>query len=220
MNTIETHVLELIGENIDSPDVFVDTSVGMDPIRASINDAIEEISMLTGCFVQKYYVALRQERTFYRFDLTSGTVGWILDVWLVNQKRRLEQTSYIKLMANNPRWLYNTGSPESYFPIGLDYFGIWPRPSSDTDILDFNVVLIPARYSEDTDRIKLRDDLQWAAAHYATGEYWASRGDAASAIYHHNKYLQRVGLDVQYPMATEKVYVQHTDKEYMPKATG
>ena len=48
MNELETHVLELIGEDVDSPDVFTDDDAGMAPIRDSINDAIEEISMVSG----------------------------------------------------------------------------------------------------------------------------------------------------------------------------
>jgi len=222
MNTIETYVLELIGEDPDSPDVFTDDSVGMEPIRDSINDAIEEIVIVTGCYKETYFISLRQARNFYRFDFKEGALGWITDVWLQTQKRRLEQTDLIRLNNWNPRWLYNTGNPHSYFPIGINFIGVWPAPASDTDLLEITAVVIPKRYEEDTDRIKLRKHWELAAAHYATGEYYASRGDAKQAIYHHNNYLKKLGINMQYPQASEHIYhlySQH-NKEPWSKATG
>lgn len=220
MNTIETHVLELIGENTASPDVFTDDDTGMAQIRDSINDAIEEISLMTGTYNQTYYVSLRQHRTFYRFRFAEGYLLWITDVWLRTQKRRLEQTSLIKLINFNPRWLYNTGTPHSYFPVGFNFFGVFPRPSSDTDLLEINCVMSPARYTADTDRVKLRKNWEWGAAHYAVGEYYASRGDAKNAIFHHNKYLERLGMNLQYPAASEREWQIQTYKEPWSKATG
>jgi len=220
MNRIERHVLELIGEDPDSPDVFTDTSTGMAPIRDSINDAIEEIVMLTGSYKETYYISLRQNRNFYRFDFRRGFPAWITDVWLQTQQRRLEQTDLIRLNNYNPRWLLNTGNPLSYFPIGLNSIGVWPAPASDTDLLEINCVVIPERYDEDTDRIKLRKDWDWAAAHYAAGEYSASRGDAKTAIYHHGMYLQKMGLNIKYPYASEYIPYARSTKEYWPKETG
>lgn len=204
MNTIETHILELIGEDPDNPDVFTDDSEGMKPIRDSVNDAIQEICIMTGNNSGVYFVALRENRSFYRFRFTRGYIAWITDVWLFTQRRRLCQTSLIKLNEFNPRWLNNIGSPERYFPIGFNFFGVHPRPASDTDVLKIHAVIIPDDYKEDIDRINLRKNWEWAAAYYAVGEYYASRGDAKNAIYHHNKYLERMGINIQYPASNER----------------
>ena len=220
MNKIETYVLELIGEDPDSPDVFTDDTEGMEPIRDSINDAIEEISMITGCYSETYYISLRQNRNFYRFDFKNGSLAWIKDVWLQTQRRRLEQTDLTRLNSFNDRWLLNSGPPYSYFPIGINFIGVWPAPASDTDTLEVTAIVIPERYKEGTDRIKLRKNWDWAAAHYAVGEYYASRGDAKSAIYHHNTYLKKLGRNVKYPMASENIYQVNTTKEPWPKSTG
>ena len=220
MNTIEKHVLELIGESVDSPDVFTDDSIGMEPVRDSINDAIEEIAVLTGSWKRTYQLPLKKDCSFYLFDVKNGSSAWITDVWLVTIKRRLEQTDLIRLNAFNPRWLMNSGTPEAYFPVGLKSIGVWPSPSADSDLLEITLVLIPDRYTEDTDRIKLRSDLEWAAAHYAVGEYYASRGDAKQAIYHHNDYLKKLGLGIEYPIAQEHLYKFTSDKEPWPKETG
>ena len=220
MNTIETHVLELIGEDPNAPDVFVDTTEGMEPIRDSINDAIEEISMVTGSYSEQYFIALRQNRNFYRLEFRRGTLAWIKDVWVTTRKMRLEQTDLTRLNAFNPKWLDNSGGPNSYFQIGLNFLGIWPAPSSDTDILEISAIAIPDRYESDTDRIRLRKNWEWAAAHYAVGEYYASRGDAKSAVYHHNTYLKKMGINAVYPYAREQVYGFKTEKEPWPKSSG
>lgn len=220
MNTLETRVLEYIGEDTDSPDVFTDDTTGMAQIRDSLNDAIEEISLLTGSYRTTYAMAMREDRTFYRFRFSRGYLAWITNVWLVTQKRRLEQTSLLKLKNHNPRWLYNTGSPRAYFPIGFNYLGIWPKPGSDTDLLEIEMVLIPRRYETDTEEIKLRNNFERAAIHYAVGEYFASRGDAQTAVYHHQKYLDRVGLSARYPYANDREWRLQSAKEIAERTTG
>jgi hypothetical protein len=162
---------------------------------------------------------LREARSFYRFDFSGGDIAWITDAWLSTQRQRLEQTDLHKLSNYNPLFLIDSGPPRAYFPIGLNHVGVWPKPSADTDILELTVATIPARYSDDTDRLKVRKDLQWAAAQYAIGEYYASRGDAKSAINHHQKYLQAMGIDMPY-MPAGVTYKMKSNKDPWPKATG
>ncbi len=76
MNELETHVLELIGEDPDSPDVFTDDDTGMAPIRNSINDAIEEISMVSGSNKRTYTLPLRITTNWYRLAMEQGVFGW------------------------------------------------------------------------------------------------------------------------------------------------
>lgn len=219
MNNIETHVLEMIGEDPNSPDVFVDSDEGMKPIRDSINDAIEEIAVITGNYKETYHLPLKAYRNFYLLAFRKGFLAWITDVWLIGVGRRLEQTDIIRLNAYNRRWLKNAGSPEAYWPIGLNHIGIYPAPAADDGILEITAVMVPERYTADTDRIKLRDSWEWAAAHFAIGEYYASRGDAKQAIMHHNDYLAKVGVKARYPYAQERLMTFRSEKEPWHKVT-
>lgn len=219
MNTLETQVLELIGEDTDSPDVFTDTSDGMAQIRESLNDAIEEISMLTGANKRDYQLPLTANSTFYRMRWTEEKFAWVTDAWLVGQRRRLEQTDLIRLKNFNPLWMQDSGPPQSYFQIGLDIIGYWPKTTSDNDVVSLTCVSIPDRYLEGIDRIKLRDEYKWAAVYFAVGEYYASRGDAKSAIMWHKKYMEKVGLQEMYPMSAERQWYYKTNKEPWPKNT-
>jgi hypothetical protein len=220
MNTLETHILELIGEYPDTPDVFTDSDSGLEPIRESINDATEEITMLTGTYKETYRLALREDQGVYRLDWGKGQLAWITDCWLMGQKIRLEQTDIIRLNHFNPRWLMNSGSPKSYMQIGFDWIILWPRPSADSDIVEVSGVVIPGRTSSSTDRLKMRESFHWATVHYAVGEFWASRGDAKSAIYHHTKYLKKLGINATYPLSAEDTLRFQTNKEPWPKKTG
>lgn len=194
MNALETKVLEIIGENPDDPDVFTDDDEGIAPIRDSLNDAIQEIALLSSGKVSKYYLPLRQEQMFYRFALNYGHFGWVTDAWSINQRYRLEQTSVIRLSANDPRWMVTNAEPRSYFHVGHDVVGFWPKPSGDSNTIELTIVEIPGAYDNDADRINLREEMQYAAVHYAVAEYWASRGDAREADTHFGQYLSALGL--------------------------
>lgn len=213
INSIETHVLEMIGESTSSPDVFTDTDTGMEPIRDSINDAIEEITMLTGSYKVTYRFPLIEGQGFYRLRFSNGSIGWVTDAWLVNQRYRLTQTDQTKLSIENPRWMVNQGNPREYFQIGKDIIGLYPRSSSTSDVLELTCVVIPARYSAGTDRVFLRDSFKWGAVHYAVSEFYASRGDAKSAIDHHQRYLKNIGMLELYPKSAESIPFNRTVKQ-------
>ena len=212
MNYLETYVLQLIGENTTSPDVFTDTAAGMAPIRDSINDAIEEITMLTGGYKRSYQIPLRVDNNFYRLKFQKGHFGYVADAWLLGQEWRLQQTDFNKLNSEDPRWMLHRGNPNQYFHIGMDLIGIYPRTGSSADVINFECVVIPERYTSETDRIFLRKEYQWAVVHYAVSEFYAGRGDKPRALEHYNLYLERLGLRQNYPDSQEAVRQLYTEK--------
>jgi hypothetical protein len=212
MTDLERMVLQSIGENDASPDVFTDDDIGMEQIRDSINDAIEEIAMLSGAVQRSYQMLLQAGATFYRMDFKKDRFAWITDAWLISPKRRLERTDLIALNSHNPRWLQNTGTPISYGVIGYDVFYVWPCPAAEL-IVDLSCVVIPDRYLHDYDRVKIRHIFTDAAVNFAVGEYYASRGDAKQATERHQAYLaglQAVGV---YPKAYERQWSYQTNKQ-------
>lgn len=219
MNDLEKQVLEYIGEDPDSPDVFVDTDAGIKPIRDSINDAIEEISLVTGAIKRRYHLPLEANKLFYRLKFRGDHLAWITDVWLVDQKRRLEQVDFTRLKAFNPRWQQNFGTPESYFPIGVNSFGVWPRASGGGMLL-LDCIVIPARYTEDTNKIRIRKEFQRSVVDLAVSEYWASRGDARSAMIELGSYVEAVGLQATETLHPEQANRFRTSKEPWPTSTS
>lgn len=215
MNDIERHVLEIIGENTTSPDVFLDTDAGLEPIRDSINDAVQEIVMLTGSYKRSYYIPLQTNQTFYRIKYTKGSFGWVTDAWLIGEQRRLTQTDLIKLNKYNPRWLEDTGSPDEYFQIGEDVIGFYRKPGGNSDAIELKAVVIPERYKTSSERIHLTNTYKWACVHYAVSEYYASRGDAREALNWLEKYINAIKLDYSF----NRVRTYQTTKDELSRPT-
>lgn len=220
MNILERKVLEGIGEDPDDPDVFLDTDAGIAPVRDSLNDAIQEIALLTGMYKRQYLLPLRTGQAFYRFKLQNGYLGWVTDVWDVDRKFRLEQTSLTKLSHHDPRWMVGSGFPEAYMQLGEDVIGFYKKPSASTNVMELTIVEIPHAYATDTDRIKLRESFQYAAVLYAIGEYWASRGDVQSARAFGVRYLDALGLKDRYSPSQESIPTFSTNKEQFPTVTS
>lgn len=218
MNALEQKVLELVGEDIDSPDVFDET--GITQIRDSINDAIQEIAILTGGYKRQYLLPLRSGQAFYRFRPQNGHFGWVTDAWDVVRKARLEQTDPIRLSKHDPRWMTATGTPEAYMQLGDDVIGFYRKPSASTGAIEITIVEIPEEYENDDERIKLRDSFHPAVVHFAVGEFWASRGDAKEAATHGRMYLDALGLKEVYSQSRWGMPSFSTVKEPWPKATS
>lgn len=217
MNALETQVLETIGENTDSPDVFTDTESGLEQIRDSLNDAIQEIVSLTGSRIVTYPLPLRQEQMFYRFALNSGYLGWVVDAFNINVGRRLEQTDLIRLNNHDRRWMVASGEPRGYFQIGLDIIGVYPKSGSTSNTIDLKIVEIPKGYKHGDTKLPLRNDFEYAAINYAVAEYWISRGDARTASEHFADYLKALGISDTF--AKDRIAQFQTRKEPWPKET-
>lgn len=213
-NDLEKKVMDLIGENTDTPDVF--DATGIEEIRSHLNDAIEEVAMLTGCHKRVWHIPLKADCYFYRIEYgdVGDQFGWFDSVYIVGQARVLEQDSLIGLTQLDARWLYATGTPSRYVPLPgyRNTFIVWPAVSSSSDTLEVTGVAIPDRYIADTDRIKLRKSFEWACVNRAVSEFWATRGDAQSAARYFQTYAQEVGYPQMYPEQYERRWQYRTEK--------
>jgi len=206
MNSLESHVLRLVGENVSSPDVFTDTDEGMTQIRTSINAAIQEMCMVTGSYVQTVHLPLLVGQQWYKLYLRQDYLGYIVQVWDRNRHTKLAKTDILTLSREDPYWMKDSGYPMQYLQVGQDYFGIYMKPSASGVVLELKCVCIPQPYEADTDPVKVRENYQNAAAYFATGEFYASRGDAGRATEYHKQYLQVSGLMGLHPQEQERVH--------------
>lgn len=209
MNSIEKHVLRLIGENIDSPDVFADIT----PIRNSVNDAIQELCMVTGSYKRTYLLPLYNDRQFYRLGWEKDHFGYIVEAWDRTRGTRLIHTDLMALSEVDPWWMKLAGYPEYYMQIGSEFLAIYRKPSANGIVLELNCVCIPKAYTEDTDPVKVSEAYERAAAYLATSEFYASRGDAVRGKEYLEKYIDTAGLMTLRPEQAERQYqYQPTDK--------
>lgn len=220
MHQLERRVLEMIGEDPDNPDVFTDTPAGIAPIRDSLNEAIQEIIVMTGSNKRDYMVPLRGGQQLYRINPKRGYLGWITDVFLVTQKRRLEQVSLKKVTKWDPRWMKSNASPRAYIPLGADLICFYPKPSADEDIAQLTIVEIPIDYADEKSKLRIKEDFEYAAVEYAVADYWAGRGDAQEATKHFNLYLGALGLRDDFNIWPGQNRQLETNKEMRPTETS
>jgi hypothetical protein len=204
MNSIETQVLRLIGENLTTPDVFTDDVTGMALIRDSINHAIQEICMTLGTYTRTYYLQLFEGRQFYGVSSETDFLLYPILVWDRQQSRKLTQTDLPTVSMLEPYWMQLSGDPTQYMILGMKHVGLLRKPSSDGRVLEMTWVCAPKVYVSDTDPIKLREIFQRATAYYAAGEFYASRGDAARATEWFQKYMDTANLGWMVPQPAER----------------
>src|SRR5512135_752478 len=212
MNSLETHVLRLIGENVTTPDVFTNTPTGLAQIRESLNDALQELCMVTGTYTRVYHLPLLAEQIFYRLDPSEDFIAWPILVWDRANKRKLVQTDLVKVSKYDPMWMQRTGIALEYMVLGLNVIGIWRPPSAKGNVLELRCACIPKPYDSDIAPIKVRDAFQKAAVYFAVSEFYASRGDAKRATEYGAKYLEAAGLMNLHPQTAERQYQYRTDK--------
>ena len=212
MNTLESSVIDLIGENADAPDVY--TTTGIEEIRSHLNDALEEICLLTGCYKRTWHLPLKTNCYFYRIPEIRDRFGWFDSVYLAGNQSLLEQTDFQGLDFMDARWLVATGTPSHYAPIGYREMAVYPAPASSADTLEIVGVAIPKRYAEDTDPIQLRASWRFAAVNRAVSEWWATRGDAQAAARYFQTYAQQIQMPTLYPQQAERRW------QYRPKGAA
>jgi hypothetical protein len=214
MNALETHVLRLISESVESPDVFVDTSEGLEPIRDSLNDGIEELCMVMGHYKRKYLLALHEERGIYRLSPQNDECGWVISVWDRGNHRHLTQTDLLGLANHDPRFLERSGVPAWWWQMGWNYLGVFPRPSSKGRILELDMIAIPRRYAYDQTPIRVREQWQHALVFRSVSEFYASRGDANRAAEWWSRYLETAGIMALHPDQAERQFQFQTFQRY------
>jgi hypothetical protein len=202
MNELEARVLDLIGENSDAPDVYTDA--GIVEIRDHLNDALEEVALLTAAQKHTWRIPLKANAIFYTIPTGPNRFAWVTSAWLYGGERRLTQTDFQGLDYLDPMWMWATGNPTHYVPIGLDQLAIYPAASGSADTLELTGIAIPARYTSDADPIKLRDSWAWAAVNLAVSSWWATRGDAKTATQFFTEYVQAIQVPQLYPDQAER----------------
>ncbi len=206
MNTLEAHVLRLIGENLSTPDVFADSTAGLTQIRDSLNDGIQALCLSTGLYTRTYHLALLANRQFYRLGDIGDEVGYVIEAMDRENRRRLIQTDLLTLARTDP-WFMKTGGPVShYMQIGVDHIGFYHFPTAMGTVIELTCVCIPAAYATSASVVKVRAAYQRAAVYFAVSEFYASRGDAARAGDYLKSAMETANLLYMHPSQAERVW--------------
>ena len=111
-----------------------------------------------------------------------------------------------------PDWLKTSGTPTNWFRVGTEVLGLWPKPDSSNGLLDVMAKIVPKKYDNSLDRVRIRDQFKWGAVYYAVGEFYASRGDLELATKWHNEYLKQVGIQSLYRSQKDRAITFKSNK--------
>ena len=202
MNDLEKHVLQIIGEDITTPDVFSDIT----PVRDSVNYAVQELCMLTGSYKMVYHLPLYAGRNFYRMGWDYDHFGYIIECWDRSRKFKLERTDIYTLKSQDPWFLKLSGNPDRYFEIGNDVVGFDRAPSAHGVVLELTCVAIPRAVDTDAKPVKIRDVFERASVYMGVSEFYASRGDVNRAKDFLLKYAETAGLMELHPDQADRLW--------------
>ena len=88
LTQVRNMVMDLVGEDSVSPTFW--TAANVDQLDNWILDAIEEISLVTGCNTEELRVPIRSNRRFYYLDPGKGSMLlWIKHLRIEPQGKRL-----------------------------------------------------------------------------------------------------------------------------------
>ena len=208
MNDIEKRVLEILGENVDDPDVFAEGTDAFTALRASVNAGIQDICALTGTYTQTYRLVMLDDRQFYRVLSQQDYWGYPAEVWDRANKRKLQQTDLAALMEETGWGLDASGTPWAYGQLGQEVLWFWPFDGNDGRVIEVRAVMVPKQYSETASEVKVRGNYRDAAAYWGASEMFAARGDATKATEYFQRYMEAAQLMALIPREAERQYSQ------------
>lgn len=168
-------VLEEIGENLQSPDVFI-TPSDKQPIVDAMNLASTIIAIASGFKTEKLVINFSPNKILEKVTIPfvhAGIRGATLN------GRPLEVTSFLR------RKHASNYSP-SLLVYGFDYFGLSPCPSVASSV-EAEFFILPEDGS-------IRDEFVHALVNYAIMDFHASRGDVPNAEVYMKKVFDLIGI--------------------------
>lgn len=180
-NNIENEILRVSGENIDTPDVFIEGSAELLMLRTFINDAIQELCMLSGVYRKNYILTTKTNRMFYRIVPQYDYISFINFILDRSRQLKLVKTELESIAKIDSFFLQRNGNASHYVMFGNEFLMLYPKPTSSY-ALTINFTAIPKSYTESTDPIKIRKDYERAVIYDSLSKYYAYNRELDKAV--------------------------------------
>jgi ketosteroid isomerase-like protein len=205
-------VMDLVGEDSTTPTYW--TSDNISQLDGWILDAVEEISLVTGCNTEEMRIPIRANRRYYKLDPGKGSsLLWIKHLRVEPQGRRLALKDAEALSREDYNWMTRTGTPMWWFPVGLDTMRIVPYPTEEGQLLEATVVTVPQLITLGEQDLPIEDHLIAGIAAYAVGTVMIQnrRLDKVSSWF--TEYHKALGIGMSYSLNL-------TPKTTLPRGIG
>lgn len=165
----------------DDQNIFVTA----DEANRSIDEAMEIIAEKTKCIRRTAFVSLREGANFYYIKSIADDMMYPYRIWNEQRNVRLTGSSFMELDGLSQTWLTTAGTPQLWFPVSWDFFGVYPHPATSGGVLRIDYVAWPAALMDDNDEPEMPessiDSLIYFGAYEGQLKEWDIQ--AATAMY-------------------------------------
>lgn len=167
LEQVRKMVMDLVGEDSANPTYWTGSAV--DELDEWILDAVEEICLVTGGHTEELRLPLGSGKKYYWLDPgKESSLLWIKHLRIEPAGKRLNLKDPVALSRDDFNWMTRTGTPEVWFPIGLEGIRVVPFPTTGGQMLEATIVTVPRLPDENDEDIPLEDSLVAGVTAYAT----------------------------------------------------
>lgn len=160
-SALKARILDGINDDPSAPVIFSDTQ--LDDL---IEEGAEIVCQESKAIRRSVVVPLRAGYTFYSTPSVAPDVMFPYRIWNQTLSSRLAATSMQELDDFHERWITVQRSPELWFPVSWDQFGIWPGVAEPGGLLRVDYLAWPRGLLDDTDESELTRPTQDALVLY------------------------------------------------------
>mgnify|MGYP001216050867 CR=1 FL=1 len=159
----------------------------------SIDEAMEVIAERAKCIRRTAFVSMREGANFYFCNSIAADMMYPYRIWNETRNQRLTAQSILEMDGYSVTWLATQGTPEVWFPVSWDYFGVWPHPASSGGVMRIDYLAWPRALMDDSDEPELPESSTDALTFYGAYEGQIKEWDAASANAMYGLFQQQLG---------------------------
>ena len=161
---IERRILEGVNDSPDDPVFFSLRQLG-----DLVDEACDILAEETQSIRRQALIPWRAGTGYYQ--VTTVDPDFMAPTRLWNHKTGLRLTclSMQELDAMDTNWQTTTGTPEVWFPVSWDMFGVYPKPAGADGVLRLDYMAWPRSLMDDSDRSELPEATHDAIVLY--GQY-------------------------------------------------
>lgn len=185
---IRTRILNGLNESATSP-VFWSTTQADQLIAEGSELLAEELQAIK----RTAMVALRPGSTYYAVRGIADDLMVPYRVWSAGLNRRLTATTPSQLDDYHERWQTVTGEPEYWFPMGWDWFGIFPHAAAGGGTFRVDYLAWPRPLLDDSDEPEFLGADHDTLVLYGVYSGLLKRWDIQDAQYVFALFLEKIG---------------------------
>ena len=185
---LRTRILEGLNESASSPVFWSNAQV-----HTAIQDGMELLSEEAEAIKRTVFFTNKPNQLYYATRGIAEDVLAPYRIWLHTSDRRLSATTVGQLDAYHETWDTVTGEPEYWFPMGWDWFGLWPYQAAGGALLRMDYLAWPRALDDDEDRPEFPEGDHNALVIYGVYEGLLKRWDVEQATMMYTRFLRMLG---------------------------